>query len=426
MLGMGINMKRILFIFSFILIFIFIFCECEPNKSDSVASNRDGSSNTLPVVKTQLTLLFYYEGQERFSIISNLCNVFNNEQNKIEVMPEFVPFEDLKKRLITGFADGTPPDIVIFDKADQAYLADKKILVDISDQISDWTDLDQYYENSMNSCMYKGGIYGMPFGENCLGLFYNKKMFDEEKIVPPKNWEELRVTAKKLSKNNIKGIGICGQDSEQGFFQFLPWFYSAGASIEKVDSPEAINAFSLLNDLVKSGSMSREVINWSQADVMKQFANQKIAMMLNGPWQISELKLKAPNLEYGVSKIPMDIKSVTILGGENIGVIDWKNKGYAFKFLRYVCNSENVKSFSKAMGYFPSRKDISVDEVFEENQITKFFENEMKEAIPRGSDPKWPEISKIVTKALHVTLSQTKLPEAAAKDAQVSIEGILN
>lgn len=419
-------MKKILLIITFILITLYIFSGCEPNKSDSVALNRDGRSNTLPVVKTQLTLLFYYEGQERFSIINNLCNGFNNEQKKIEVLPEFVPFEDLKKRLITGFADGTPPDIVIFDKPDQAYLADKKILMDISEQISDWTDLDQYYENSLNSCMYKGGIYGMPFGENCLGLFYNIRMFEEEKINPPKNWEELRVTAKKLSKNDIKGIGICGQDSEQGFFQFLPWFYSAGASIEKMDSPEAIKAFSLLSDLVKSGSMSSEVINWSQADVMKQFADQKIAMMINGPWQISELKLKAPNLEYGVSKIPMDIKSVNILGGENIGVIDWKNKGYALKFLRYVCNPENVRRFSKAMGYFPSRKDIVVYEVFEDNQITKFFENEMKDTISRSPDPKWPEISKIVTKALHKTLSQTKLPEVAAKDAQIDIEGILN
>ncbi len=419
-------MKKFLLMITFLLIFLFVFSGCEPNKSDSVASSSNGRSTTLPVVKKQLTLLFYYEGQERFSIINNLCNGFNNGQKDIEVMPEFVPFEDLKKRLITGYADGTPPDIVIFDKPDQAYLADKGVLANISEQISDWTDLNQYYENSMNSCTYKGGIYGMPFGENCLGLFYNKKMFDEEKVDPPKNWEELRIAAKKLSKNNIKGIGICGQDSEQGFFQFLPWFYSAGASVEKVDSPEAIKAFSFLNDLVKSGSMSREVINWSQADVMKQFANKKIAMMLNGPWQISELKLKAPNLEYGVCKIPMDIKSVTILGGENIGVIDWENKRYALKFLRYVCNPENVKSFSKAMGYFPSRKDIAVDEVFEDNQITKFFENEMMDAIPRRPDPKWPEISKIVTKALHETLSQTKLPEAAAKDAQVGIEGILN
>ena len=208
-------------------------------------------------------------------------------------------------------------------------------------------------------------------------------------------------------------------------FQFLPWFFSAGASIEKLNSPEAIRAFSFLADLVKDGSMKREVINWSQADVMKQFATEKIAMMLNGPWQIPELKLKAPNLDYGVSQIPRDKKSVTILGGENIGITEAQNKDAAFKFMMYVCRLENVKSFSKAMGYFPSRKDIVTDDFFIDNSVAKVFVDGMQHAIPRGPNPKWPEISKVVTKALHEVLTQIKTPEAAARDAQGSMEKLM-
>lgn len=416
-------MKRFLLIIPFLL--VFTFSGCESNKSNSVSPNYDEISTALAVEKTRLTLLFYYEGQERFSIINNLCNGFNNEQKKIEVIPEFIPFEDLKKRILIGFAEGTPPDIVLFDKPDQAYLADKGILADISEQINNWSDKDKYYENSMKSCMYNGRIYGMPIGENCLELFYNKKMFDNEKVKPPETWNQLKITAKKLTKSNIKGIGISAQSSEQGMFQFLPWFFSAGASLERLNSSEAIKAFSFLTDLVREGSMSRDVINWSQADVMKQFADQKIAMMLNGPWQISSLKIKAPELDYGVSKIPMDKKSVTILGGENLGVVESKNKDDAFKFLLYMCKSENVKNFSKAMGYFPSRKDVDVNTIFEENQNIKVFSDGMQYAIPRVPDPKWPELSKIVTKALQETLSQIKSPEAAANDAQSSMKKIL-
>lgn len=415
-------MRRFSLTVVLLLILSSLISGCGLHEANSTYKDNNESTSAPAEKKTRLTLLFYYEGQERFSLINNLCNGFNNEQREIEVTPEFVPFENLKKRLLTGFAEGTPPEIVIFDKPDQAYLADKGILADISRQVDQWPDKNQYFEGSIKSCTYKGRIYGVPFGENCLALFYNKRMLDMEKLSPPETWDELRAAAKKLSRNNIKGIGICAQDSEQGMFQFLPWFFSSGASLEKLDSPEAIKAFQFLTDLVKDGSMSGEVINWSQADVMKQFAAEKLAMMLNGPWQISELELKSPNLEYGVSKIPMDKNSVTILGGENIGVTEGQNKDAAFRFLMYACKPENVKVFSKAMGYFPSRKDVALDEVFTGSPTTKVFSEGMQHAIPRGPDPKWPEISKIVTRALHEVLSQIKTPEEAAREARKNLE----
>ncbi len=413
-------MRRFLAAVLFLFIALSLISGCGSNKQDK-PSGVEGVT-ALQTDKANLTLLFYYEGQERFSFINSLCNGFNNGQKEIEVVPEFVPFEDLKKRLLTGFAEGSPADIVIFDIPDQAYLADKGILADITRQVNDLPDMEQFYGPAMESCSYNGRIYAMPLGDNCLELFYNKRLFEKEKLNPPKTWDELRITAKKLSNNNVKGIGICAQDSEQGLFQFLPWFYSAGASMDKLDSPEAIKAFSFLDELVDDGSMSGEVINWSQADVMKQFALEKIAMMLNGQWQIPELKLKAPDLDYGVSKIPMDKTAVTMLGGENIGITDSQNKNAAFQFLTYICSQENAGAFSKAMGYHPSRKDVSADEFYSDNAIREVFEDGMQHAIVRGPDPEWPEMSGIVTKALNEVLTQNKTPEAAAMEAQISIE----
>lgn len=418
-------MKRFSLMVAYLVIITGLLCGCVPYKTNNRAMGKNENTSASQAKKTKLTLLFYYEGQERFSLIDNLCIGFNNEQKELEVIPEFVPYENLKKRLITGFADGTPPDIVIFDKPDQAYLAENGILADISQKIDEWIDKSQYFEGSIESCTYKGRMYGVPFGENCLELFYNKKIFASEKLKPPKTWEELRATAKKLSKDNVKGIGISAQDSEQGMFQFLPWFFSAGASLKKLDSPEAIRAFTFMTDLVEDGSMSVDVINLSQADVMRQFADENIAMMINGPWQLSELKLKAPGLEYGVVKIPMDKKSVTILGGENIGVTEGLKKGEAFKFIKYVCKPENVKALLKAMGYFPPRKDVAAEEIFTDSSITKVFSEGMQNAISRGVDTQWPKISEIVTKALHEALSQSKTPETAARDAQISLKKLL-
>lgn len=410
-------MKKLIFAAVCLFIVSCILSSCKSN--NELPTNQENSND-----KVKLSLMFYFEGQNRFALINNLCNSFNSGQKKIDVTPDFVPFEDLKKSLLTGLAQGDPPDLIIYDKPDFAYLAERGALEDITEKVNAWPDAKQYYENSMNACVYNGRAYGISIGDNCLELFYNKRMFGKQKLDPPTTWDELKITAKKLTGNGVYGIGICAQNSEQGMFQFLPWFYSAEANLKKLDSPEAVKAFKFLAGMIADGSMSNEIINWSQADVMKQFADEKIAMMLNGPWQLSELKVKAPNLEYGIAKIPMDKKSVTILGGENISVVKWENSTEAFEFLKFFCNAGNVKTFTEAMGYFPARKDVIISESLMDPEARLFREN-VHYAIPRGPDPDWPEMSRIVTNALHEVLSLKKTPEEAAGNAQAIMEKFL-
>lgn len=45
--------------------------------------------------------------------------------------------------------------------------------------------------------------------------------------------------------------------------------------------------------------MSKEVINWTQGDVMNQFISGNIAMMVNGPWQVPTMREQAPDPELG-------------------------------------------------------------------------------------------------------------------------------
>ena len=70
---------------------------------------------------------------------------------------------------------------------------------------------------------------------------------------------------------------------------------SAGADVETLDSPDAVKALTYITDMVKEGYMSNEIINWTQADVQKQFATGKAAMMINGPWNIETTKRDAPD-----------------------------------------------------------------------------------------------------------------------------------
>ena len=79
--------------------------------------------------------------------------------------------------------------------------------------------------------------------------------------------------------------------------------WSNGGDEKNIATPQTAAALQLLVDLVKDGSASKSVLNWTQADVNDQFKAGNAAMMVNGPWQFPVLDAEKA-LHYGVVQIP--------------------------------------------------------------------------------------------------------------------------
>jgi multiple sugar transport system substrate-binding protein len=393
--------------------------------SGTNATANTGATND-PGAKKSLKLWFYWEGKERFDKVKALTDGFTAEHPNIEIEPVYVPFADFKKRLSVGLAASELPDLVIIDNPDHAAYAAMGLFADITEEVNKWPEKDQFFEGPWSSTIYEGKQYGVPLGSNNLALFYNEQMLADAGVTPPQTWDELKETAKKLTKDGVTGLGISAPSNEEGTFQFLPWLLSAGANYDTVGSAEGSKAYAVLADMVKDKSMSKEVINWTQSDVMKQFAGGKIAMMINGPWQLPELATVAPDLKFGLSYVPKDKEFASVLGGENLGVVNGDNVAESVAFLEYVTSPEVIKPFLQSFGYFPPRKDVAADPYWSDNAELKVFADNMNYAMPRGPHPKWPEISNALSEALGKALTQHSTPEEATAAAQAKIDKILN
>jgi len=392
-------------------------------QSDSSASE---SASVEPAAeKKKLTLWFYFEGKERFDKIKVLTDGYTKLHPNVEVEPVFIPFADFKKRLSVGLAASDLPDLVVIDNPDTAAYSAMGLFADITDKIAAWPDKDQFFPGPWSSTILDGKQYAIPLGSNNLALFYNEKMLADAGVEPPTTWDELRTAAKALTKNGVTGIGIAAPGNEEGTFQFLPWLLSSGATFDQVGGAEGAKAYGFLADLAKDGSMSKDVINWTQADVMKQFAAGKIAMMINGPWQIPELATNAPDLKYGIAFVPKDKQYASVLGGENLGIVNGKNVDEAVSFAMYVESPEVIKPFAQGFGYFPARKDVAADPFWSDNPQLKVFAENMNYALPRGPHPKWPEISNAISEALDKSILGNGDPADIAKEAQAKIDKIL-
>lgn len=371
--------------------------------------------------KTTLTLWHTWTNkQSQTAAIEKLVNKFNTSQDKIEVKVE------LGKNVSTD--SGEVPDITVVDNPNTAALANQGLLADITNKMNDYEYKDNFYPGPIASCMLNGKYYGIPLGSNDLALYYNKDMFNAAGLKPPTTFNELKNTAKKLTQGNTYGLAISTPSTnyETTTFQFIPFLLSTGANFNKIGSEEGISSIQLLTDILNNGSMSKGIINWEQDDLAKQFIENKVSMIIDGPWIINMLKKDAPNLNWGIVKIPREKKYASVLGGENWAILKGKNEDAAWEFIKFTQEKEILNALCSDMGYIPSRKDIaeSNDSITKDPNMSVFLD-ELQYASPRGPHEKWPEISNAIASALQESFTNVKTPEKAAMDAQVKIDAIL-
>lgn len=384
-------------------------------------------SKTDSSSKTKITVWHYFSDRNQQKAVQELADKFNSSQKKIEVTMKFLPREELTKQFTLGLVADKLPDIGIVDNPDMASFSSMGLFADITDKLNAvFPDKSKFYSGPLSSCELNGKYYGVPFGSNDLGLFYNKDMFIAAGIQPPTTYDELKTAAKKLTKTGTYGLAMSAPKSDEGSFQYLPWLLSTGAKYNEVGSTEGISALKYITDFIKEGSMSKEVINWTQNDLEKQFATGKAAMVEDGPWIINTLKQDAPNLNWGVVKLPKDKIYASDLGGENWGIIKGHHEAEAWEFIKFTQQKSIMKEYTAAFNYIPAIKDIAEsDEKITKDPVMSVFLDELQYAMPRGPHPKWPQISDAMATAMQESFTNVKTPEQAAKDAQVKIDAIL-
>ena len=367
-----------------------------------------------------VTIWYYWETEGHQKALGHIIEEFNNSQDDITVEAKYVPFADFKKQLSVGASADELPDLVILDNPDHAAYAAMGIFADITDKF----DVSNYYEGPVNSCTLDGRLYGVPFGSNDLLLFYNEDMLKEAGCEVPTTWDELLEAARATTTDTVSGFAHCALQNEEGTFNFLPWVWSTGATSYEIDSEGGIKALQFEKDLVDSGAMTKEAINWTQGDTMHQFIAGNLAMMINGTWQIPTMREEVPDLNWNVAPIPQDKEQASGLGGENYAVIAGGNEDAAVKFLEYATSPETCLYMMNAMGYISADSTIAEGQ-FEGDDVYQAFVDEMQYAHARGPLPEWPSISDAISLAFNKVITGESSPEDAASEAQATIDEII-
>lgn len=420
-------MKKLISFLLLLVLAVSMLSGCKGTKDAvnvSTVSNQDTKEGATVAKDTgekkNVVIWYYWENESHQQLLDGIIQKYNGSQENITVEAKYVPFADFKKQLSIGATASELPDIVIIDNPDHAAYAAMGIFADITGKI----DVSEYYDGPISSCTLDGKLYGVPFGSNCLALFYNEDMLKTAGCEVPTTWDELADVAKKTTTDKVSGFAFSALQNEEGTFNFLPWMWSAGTTSYEINNEAGIKALNFIGDLVKNGSMIKEAINWTQGDTMNQFISGNLAMMINGTWQVPTMRSQAPDLNWNVAMIPKDKEDVSGLGGENFAIINNENVDASLEFIKYVTSKDEVTSYIDGFGYIASRKDVAETQ-YKDDAVMQHFIKEMQYAKARGPHASWPEISDAISLAFNEVITETSTPEDAAAKAQTTIDGIL-
>jgi multiple sugar transport system substrate-binding protein len=377
--------------------------------------------------QAQVTLTWwdYYDGPNAAAMDAQLQRYMDANPN-VTIERTYIPFADLKQKLLQGAAAGELPDVAVIDNPDHQAFAALGVLEDLTERVTAWGQADAYFEGPWASTVFDGKNYGIPDNSNCLVQWLNLDITEPAEIAAPTNWDELRAAAEALTEGDRFGLAVSGVKSEEGTFQWLPFLWMTGEDIPTLDSEGGRAALQLWVDLVEQGHMSRGILGWKQGDVLAQFQNGKAAMMVNGPWQIPALKEQSPDLRWEVAVLPAQKQGASILGGENYSIVKGgENVDTAWDLLTWTQQPDNLKTYLTQAGKLPSRQDLADDPAWTGDPALAVFVEQLKVAKPRAYGPNYPEISNAIQEAIQAAVSGQSDVEAALKKAQATITPLL-
>ncbi|HWU47637.1 MAG TPA: extracellular solute-binding protein [Humibacter sp.] len=329
---------------------------------------------------------------------------------------------DLTSKALLAGQQGNSPDLLLVDNPVVSTLADAGILTSTAENKLDTSDI---AKNIIAAGVVDGKTYGVPIGANTLALYYNKKVLSAAgvDVATVKDWASLTSALAKVKAAGKKGITFSAIGTEEGSFQFLPWFWGAGADLTKLDSSEASQALALWTDWVKKGYAPNSVINNTQTTSWQEFATGDYAFGENGTWQLGNVK-KA-GIDYGILSIPAvgggDAPAPT--GGEFMTIPVQKDTArYAtsVKIAKCLTSTKNFVTTDNTLSYIAPTSAAQSAQVAQNADLAPWVKA-VAAAKGRTSDnlgTKYPKISQQLWTAVQNALSGSQTPQAALKTAQ--------
>ncbi|MDN5600258.1 MAG: sugar ABC transporter substrate-binding protein, partial [Brachybacterium sp.] len=274
-------------------------------------------------VNTRHSRVIHHE--PRRAAMEEIIDAFNEEYPNIEVSITTAPFDQYFTRLQTQAGSGEMPDVLWMNGPNVQLYASEGMLMPLS-ELLEAGDIDPgNYPGAMNELYtMEGEQYAVPKDFDTIGLWYNKRLFDEAGVEYPSDgwtWDDFRSAAKTISDElGDQGVyGFAGGVANQALV--YPAIMQAGGEIisedgttSGYDSSEARQAFQMLADMVEDGS-SPSVATTTDTEYYELFSSERAAMAWDGNWRVATYADSPAMENIQVTHLPREQRKATPIHG---------------------------------------------------------------------------------------------------------------
>lgn len=255
--------------------------------SGSTSSGSSKSGDTLQVV-------IWDTNQQKG--LQEIADDFTKESG-IKVKIEVKDWDSYWTLLESGASGGDMPDVFWMHSNNSQMYMKNNMLLDLTDYIKkDGVDMSNYMSQITELYTMNDKYYAIPKDYDTIGLWYNKKMFDEAGIAyPDKNWsyDDMLEAAKKLTKDDGSqyGFAMNPTNDQDTYYNFV---YAQGGYIVNEDHTKSgyddANTLKAMDYAAELLKYCPDPATMSETGTDVLFQSGTVAMITQGSWMVSGFK----------------------------------------------------------------------------------------------------------------------------------------
>lgn len=363
--------------------------------------------------------------------INRAAEEFMKLHPNVKVVIEGLSGTELISKYTTSAMAGAGPDVVALDNAGWPIdLAAMGLIIPLDEKIKDSGN--DYLQGPLESGMYQGQYYSVPWYFNNTGLYYNKTILADIGVEnPPTTWEEMEDCIKKATEKGYEGLAtrLDGYALFNFFFQGdNPVIDTTGdkpvVTVNNDNGKEAFNFYAGLHTKYKAFPESmKEATSWDKA--YTPFVQGNCLFFICGDWAYKNIANGNPDLQFGLVPMPKGKVQAVCLGGYNLAInSNSKAQDVAWEFVRYL-TSKDCDFVLTEQGRIPGRTDVDYAPILEINPDYQVFIDEAEYTVPRPRVVNAASVDEKVVDAFKKVFFDMMTPDEALAELEAELNAFV-
>ncbi|SIQ13201.1 carbohydrate ABC transporter substrate-binding protein, CUT1 family [Alkalispirochaeta americana] len=316
-----------------------------------------------------------------------LLRDFDDLHENVRVVDESVGNEiSFNDRLRTAIATGNTPDVVytLGGAAFRQY-AENGVYLNLEPFLTEDPEWQDFFLPLFENWQFQDleGVYGVPYESYGVGIFYNRQIFRDLGLEPPRTVEDFEIVAEALMEKGIVPMAIGNHAIWRGGHLFTNLMLKRhGAEIAhgladrsiRWDGPEVLEVLDLIDNWHRRGFFGDNVVTASHNEEVALFHGGDTAMHMDGSWYIGSAN--ASPLAEHIGFIPFPsfadypqhrrVWMGGAAGGLSLsGTMSPERQEIVISLLKFLTSPEAFATIQEAVGggVYPVRLEVDSDAV---------------------------------------------------------------